>query len=227
MGIDYVVDLACEPKKALSTREIVSLLKAPPDEQSEETLDEHAHHCAVCPAQRGRARPAYGCFGSVAYPIPRGAEAWLLSLFPDDLDSTAGQLLVRARGDFDWDGRHAAALRAETGAFFEAGEPGARSWEHAGGRFELSSDQVFEMLFPAGPLDPAHAAMLCLFLGVLPHDLDPGELSGALAGRARMASLLSRRALPGESERGAGGVRGFVDALKTSAALGVTLQVER
>ncbi len=266
MGIDYVVDLACEPKRSASTREIVSMLKAEgrarmllqfaddngddrPAEQlrfsmitrtpagSEEIetsaqdmldtarpLEELAHHCAGCRANLsgGLREGAFGCHGHIPYPVSRTAETWLLSLFPASLDSPAGEFLARAIADFGYDGSHTAQLRSQ-GMFFEASSPAARRWPNG---FELTSDQAWEMIFGVGDLQPAHATMLCVMVGVLPHDLPVEDLKRALSDPARRRALLATTALPPEPPEGSGGLQRFLDAMRTSAALDVPLVVD-
>src|SRR5580704_14345836 len=120
MGIDYVVDYDCEPKRALGLDHILELLKDRsraaatlvllrqrgvsdlPIEQVEfgfvartpdgdmaprrmrvkdvldkaSALEEFAPACDSCPANNtGR---AYGCVGSIGYPLSHLGEVWLL-----------------------------------------------------------------------------------------------------------------------------------------------------
>jgi hypothetical protein len=192
-------------------------------------LTEHEHHCAGCAANgAGAVLPdAYGCYGNIPYPIAVTTESWLLSLFPDDLETTAGVLLLRALEDFGWDGSYAASMREQDGTFFVAGEPPVRRWDlGAGSTLELTSDQAFDMIFGVEHLEPAHAVMLCLFFGILPGDLDPSALGDLMTDRARLAACFRRGTMPGEPEDGSQGMSRFLTALKTSASLGVTLLID-
>jgi hypothetical protein len=192
-------------------------------------LTEHGHHCAGCAAngEGGVLPDAYGCYGNIPYPISPATEAWLMSLFPDDLETTAGVLLLRALEDFEWNGAYAASMREQDGTFFLSPDPAFRRWDLGGGSgLELTSDQAFDMIFGVEHLEPAHAVMLCLFFGILPGDLDPSELADLMADRARLAACFRRGTMPEEPEGGSQGMRRFFAALKTSASLGVTLLID-
>lgn len=267
MGIDYVVDLGCTPKRELSTRELVSLIKShgqaetvlslarerghtpsPADLRfsvvvtkptgtetrevtAQELLDsagplhDLAHHCAGCPANlEDPAFPSgFGCYGHIPYPLSEETEAWLMALLPARLDCTAGEFLVRAVRDFGWDGSYAANLRGQGDVFFEGQEPCRRDW---GGELAMSSDQLFDMLFGVGDLQPAHAAMLTLFLGLVPHDIDVDSLSAAFGEPARLRALFHACPIPAEPESGTGGVHRFLGALRMAAALDVPLAID-
>lgn len=155
-------------------------------------LDEVAHHCARCPAGLTR---EFGCHRRIRYPIPDHVEAWLMSRLPTRLDCTAGALLVRGLGEFGWDGAPTARLRAAGTTYFESRAPYGVRWQvddgpsdDAEGRrastIEISSDQLFQMMFMVGPLAPTHCLMLALFCGVLPHDISLYDLKDG-PGRTR------------------------------------------
>lgn len=133
-------------------------------------LDAHAPGCAECPANIG-ARP-YGCVGYVPYPITARSERWLLDRLPAEPGSTAGVFLRRALADFGWNGASTRRMRQRR-EIFEAGAGSERRWSDGA---KVDSDQLFEMLFGLGPLQPAHTMMMCLFLGLLPHDAPPAAL---------------------------------------------------
>ena len=143
-------------------------------------LEPERGHCTACAINH--APDGFGCYLTVPYPISEAAEEWLMSRLPKTLTCTAGMFLRRAVKDFEWNGQHAATMRGEGETFFESRIPFGIRWGDGDDRIELSSDQVFHMLFHVGHLSPTHCLMLCLFLGVLPHDLDapilqaPGEI---------------------------------------------------
>src|SRR5262249_9510008 len=120
-------------------------------------LDQHAVHCEGCKANVFR--EPFGCYGRISYPIRAATEEWLLSRLPADLDSPAGQLLRRAVTDFQYDGGPFLRMRPDD-VFFERHQPVRRIWETARGAWEITSDQVLEMLFGVGNLQPAHCLML-------------------------------------------------------------------
>jgi hypothetical protein len=151
-------------------------------------LDEVVAHCASCPAGLPR---ELSCHRRIRYPIPEHVEAWLMSRLPRTLDCTAGTLLARGLGEFGWDGRPAAALRAAGTTYFESRAPYGVRWQTDTGTIEISSDQLFQMMFMVGNLAPTHCLMLALFCGVLPHDISIHELKSTEdRGRALAAADL-------------------------------------
>jgi hypothetical protein len=141
-----------------------------------------AHECEDCAGRL--AREPFTCYGSIRYPIQRRTEEWLLSLLPDNLDSTAGVLLQKSVADFGYDGGPFVALRSNP-AFFESPQESQRTWRGKGflGRFTtaftLTSTQLLQMMFGVGELQPAHCQMLCLFLGLVPHDIASEQLQNS------------------------------------------------
>jgi len=144
-------------------------------------LDEYAGYCERCPADLPR---AYACHRRIRYPIPERVEAWLMARLPTSLACTAGALLVRGLGEFGWDGAPTAKLRASGTTFFESRVPYGVRWEGENGVIEISSDQLFQMMFLVGNLAPTHSLMLALFTGVIPHDISLHDLKDT-EGRAR------------------------------------------
>jgi len=144
-------------------------------------LDDVAGHCARCPASLPR---EFACHRRIRYPIPEHVEAWLMSRLPTTLDCTAGTLLARGLGEFGWDGGPAAKLRSAGTTYFESRAPYGVRWQGDGHTIEISSDQLFQMMFMVGNLAPTHCLMLVLFCGVIPHDIDIYDLKDS-SGRAR------------------------------------------
>lgn len=212
MAIDYIIDLDCEPKRALTTDDILERIKGaeraeaiiklfrdggdarPPAEmsfeftrstpQGEETrefsvqdlldraeaLKAFEHHCTHCPANNRR-RP-FGCIGFIEYPITKHAENWLLDRLPTPDDALILLLLNQGVQDFKYDGATVKPLRQMPGVYFEDQMPEARrlgdSW--------LDADQLFEMIFAVGNINPNHAALLLLFLHAIRRDIEAGEI---------------------------------------------------
>lgn len=129
-------------------------------------LDEVAGHCAACPARLPR---EFTCHRRIRYPIPEHVEEWLMGRLPRTLDCTAGALLARGLGEFGWDGAPVARLRAHGTTFFESRAPYGVRWRADTEAIEVSSDQLFQMMFLVGDLAPTHSLMLALFCGVIPH----------------------------------------------------------
>src|SRR5690606_10705730 len=144
-------------------------------------LDTVSSHCTSCPAALPR---EFACHRRIRYPIPDRVEEWLISRLPSSLACTAGVLLVRGLAEFGWDGAPTAKLRAAGDTYFESRVPYGVRWESPDGVIEISSDQLFQMMFLVGNLAPTHCLMLALFLGVIAHDTSLHDLKDD-AGRAR------------------------------------------
>jgi hypothetical protein len=177
-------------------------------------LKAHEHHCTDCPANL-LAEPC-GCYGYVRYPIPAKAEQWLMALLPKDLGSTAGQLLRRAVADFSYDGEPMRELRQDA-TFLEDRQPVRQRW----GGWELTSDQLLQMMFCVGDVQPVHATLLALFLGLLPHNTDPAVLGD----RTKLCQKLSTAELPPVSEESVD-LLGFLRALVVAAVLDCEVLVD-
>ncbi|HEY1816746.1 MAG TPA: hypothetical protein VGG74_30575 [Kofleriaceae bacterium] len=183
-------------------------------------LDEQAPECERCPAKLVR---AFGCHERIRYPIPERSEAWLMARLPESLATTAGVFLVRALADFGWDGAPVAKLRAAGTTYFESKVAYGVRWQGDDGLVELSSDQLFQMMFMLGPtLAPAHCLMLALFLGVIPHDTSLHDLKDA-AGRTR---AIGNAHVPSEPDPDIEQLAGFLRMLALAARLDVPIVVD-
>ncbi len=129
-------------------------------------LEPWESHCVNCPANR--AGTPFGCIGTINYPISEAGERWLLDQLPGSAHPLPYMLLQRAIREMGYTGESANALRGEQGIFFDALHPLSRDLE----AMQVSSDQVFEMLFLSGPIQPAHGSMLLQFFGAISQDLD-------------------------------------------------------
>ena len=182
-------------------------------------LDEYAQYCERCPAELPR---AYACHRRIRYPIPEHVEAWLMARLPTSLACTAGALLVRGLGEFGWDGAPTAKLRASGTTYFESRVPYGVRWEGETGVVEISSDQLFQMMFLVGKLAPTHSLMLALFTGVIPHDISLHELKDD-AGRKR---ALAAAHLPTESDPEIEQLAAFLRSLAVAGRLDVPVLVD-
>lgn len=133
-------------------------------------LDPLAHHCAGCPANRS-GRP-FGCAGFIQYPITARAEAWLLSHLPGPDEPLVWLLLKQGLEDFQYDGQSVRELRESSDTYFEDKYAPGRNL----GEFVITSNQLFEMLFAVGPIQPGHAGVLLLFLHAIPRDMEAGQI---------------------------------------------------
>jgi hypothetical protein len=182
-------------------------------------LDEVAGHCATCPAGLTR---ELACHRRIRYPIPEHVEAWLMSRLPTALDCTAGTLLARGLGEFGWDGAPAAKLRTAGTTYFESRAPYGVRWQGDNGTIEISSDQLFQMMFMVGNLAPTHCLMLALFCGVLPHDISLYDLKDT-SGRTR---ALAAADLPVDPDPDIEQLAAFLRTLAVAARLDVSVLID-
>src|SRR6185312_1362824 len=179
-------------------------------------LDIVAEHCAKCPAELPR---EFACHRRIRYPIPERVEQWLMARLPENLGCTAGALLVRGLGEFGWDGSPTAKLRAAGDTYFESRVAYGVRWESPDGSIDISSDQLFQMMFLVGHLAPTHCLMLALFFGVIPHDTSLHDLKDP-EGRTR---ALARSYLPPEPDSDIEQLAAFLRALAVAARLEVPI----
>jgi hypothetical protein len=182
-------------------------------------LDAVAGHCATCPAGLTR---EFACHRRIRYPIPEHVEAWLMSRLPTTLDCTAGTLLARGLGEFGWDGAPTAKLRSAGTTYFESRAPYGVRWQNDGRTIEISSDQLFQMMFMVGNLAPTHCLMLALFCGVLPHDINIFELKDG-EGRNR---ALAAAELVTEPDADIEQLAAFLRTLAVAARLDVSVLID-
>ncbi len=133
-------------------------------------LRPHEVHCTGCPANRA-GRP-FGCFGAINYPIAQAAEVWLLRRLPTLADVLPFLLLKQTLSDSPGLGDQVRSMRATPGIIFESGDAFARNLNE----FAVTTDQIFDMLFLIGAILPTYGALLMLFFGVIPRDMDADVL---------------------------------------------------
>jgi hypothetical protein len=183
-------------------------------------LDRVAAECQHCPAELPR---EFACHRRIRYPIPEHVEQWLMARLPTNLQCTAGALLVRSLGELGWDGEPAAKLRASGTTYFTSRAPYGVRWEgEDGGTIEVSSDQLFQMMFMVGALNPAHCLMLALFTGVIPHDTNIHDLKDD-AGRKR---VLATAHVDDQADPEVEQLAAFLRALAVAARLDIPILVD-
>jgi len=128
-------------------------------------LDPLAVHCRGCPANAMQ-RP-FGCSGQINYPISAAAETWLLDQLPSIEQPLVWMLLREGIQKLGYDGSAAAPLRRNPQYFEEARLRGRDLTD-----FVFSADQVFELLFLLGHIQPAQAGMLLLFFHAVPREVE-------------------------------------------------------
>jgi len=182
-------------------------------------LDEVAGYCDTCPAGLSR---EFACHRRIRYPIPEHVEQWLMARLPSALGCTAGALLVRGLQEFGWDGSPVARLRSAGTTYFESRAPYGVRWEGPDGKIEISSDQMFQMMFMVGHLAPTHSLMLALFLGVIPHDTSLFTLKDE---HDRHQALASAH-VPTEADADIEQLAGFLRTLAVAARLDATILID-
>jgi hypothetical protein len=179
--------------------------------------------CTGCPANR--AGSPFGCISAINYPISAQAERWLLDQMPDQNHLLSFVLLQKTLCEMGYTGESAAPLRQREGMFWESVEPLARDM----GSFQVSGDQVFELLFLSGPIYPAHGSLLLLFFGGISQDLDADTLMQLASPPSRdwiqttAPLLLAPHAADDESIHT---LKDFFAALHTAYRLGVPLLLD-
>ena len=135
-----------------------------------EELDPLAHHCEGCPANRTGG--PFGCMGKISYPLSPFGEAWLLNQLPEPTEPLVWLLLRQGIEEFRYDGSTVRPLRAAGTTHFSE----QRTIQRVLGEIDVDSDQVFEMTFLLGHIQPNHAGILLLFFGAIPRDLEVDQI---------------------------------------------------
>lgn len=141
-------------------------------------LDDHAHHCSACPANRSGS--PFGCMGFIQYPISAQAEAWLLDRLPVPDEPLVWLLLKQGIQRLGYDGSSVRALReldnqneGDARAYFMLSEAPQRRL----GELRVTGDQALEMIFGVGDrIIPNHAGILLLFFDAIERDLEASEI---------------------------------------------------
>jgi hypothetical protein len=132
-------------------------------------LDPLAHHCAGCPANTSGL--PFGCTGFIDYPITAVGERWLLDLLPGIDQPLVWLLLRQGVQEMGYDGVPVRPLRANPTYFEERRVAGRDLVE-----FVMTADQVFEMLFLLGDIQPAHAGVLLLLFGAVRREVEAEQI---------------------------------------------------
>jgi hypothetical protein len=182
-------------------------------------LDSVAALCKDCPAELPR---EFACHRRIRYPIPEHVEQWLMARLPTKLACTAGALLVRGLGEFGWDGSPTAKLRSSGTTYFESRVAYGVRWTGDDGNIDISSDQLFQMMFMVGHLAPTHCLMLALFCGVIPHDISLHDLKDE-SGRSK---ALAAASVPAEPDADIEQLAQFLRTLAVAARLEVPILID-
>jgi hypothetical protein len=186
--MDYTLDFPCEPKRRFGASGLMRRLhaleaarSAPLSEPEgvaarqavEFELRPVAFFCSRCPANH--AGGAFGCFGSVGWPLAPEAEEWLFELLPQSLKVRKGSSpegrrqieyleklldLVRAAGV---DGQ---VVDQERQAPEQLPRPVARRYGPLLRRVRVTSSQLLQVMFGGEKVEPGEGELLCRALGV-------------------------------------------------------------
>lgn len=139
-------------------------------EAQHQALIPYQSHCEGCPANR-TGQP-FGCIGNVNYPISGKAEVWLLQNLPSEEEPLPFLLLKEGR-EMGNTGALAADLRQNSpGIFFESTDSIYRQYEE----MDVSGEQLFELMFLLGDIQPKRAHMILMFVGAIDRSLDAQSL---------------------------------------------------
>ena len=95
-------------------------------------------------------------------------------------------------------------------------------WQGDDGVIEISSDQLFQMMFMVGNLAPTHCLMLALFCGVIPHDTSLIDLKDE-PGKSR---VLAAANVPSEPDADIEQLAAFLRSLALAARLDATILID-
>jgi hypothetical protein len=130
-------------------------------------LDPHVPACTNCPVN-GLRRP-FGCINSVAYPVRKAAERWLLDRVQPP-NTIGGALLLQAIAENGYDGEHTRGYRA-AGKFQAFPAPERELPKNAFEKEELSGDELFQpLLLTNGRLAPWQCLHVLLWFGAVKAD---------------------------------------------------------
>ncbi len=186
-------------------------------------LDAYAHLCAGCRANR-REQP-FGCMDAIQYPLTSAGERWLLDRLPG-IDAPLLWLLLRQGvQELGYDGKTVQPLRAN-GVYFESASVMMRDLQD----FVMTSDQVFEMFFLLGDIQPSHAGMLLQFADAVPRVTEASQIVELMNDALTSDVKLSRYPLKLAAERGddrtISELKRFLASLHRAWALSVPLTLD-
>lgn len=126
-------------------------------------LDAWRATCAPCRANV--CDRAFGCIGTINYPIAPESEQWLLSRLPADAQAPALSKLFRFVAEVEVDGLPVDKARSRPG-LFALRRAQQRHWGEGVSRRSLSSSQLLQMLLFGGDIAPRVAVLYTELLGL-------------------------------------------------------------
>ena len=111
-------------------------------------------------------------WGTINYPISQQAEVWMLEQLPGPEEPLAF-LLLKQGPEMGNTGERAEGLRDDhPGVFFESAQTLMRRFPE----MNVTGEQLFELLFLLGDVQPKRAVMILLFMGAITRQLEAHEL---------------------------------------------------
>jgi len=132
-------------------------------------LTPYENACNGCPANIF-SRP-FGCIDSIQYPLSEQGERWMLDRLPNIDQPLLWLLLRQGVQEMGYDGQAVKPLRAN-GVYFEAFYPLDRNMQD----FVFDSNQMFEMTFLLGHIQPSHAGVLLQFYDAVPRASEANDI---------------------------------------------------
>ncbi len=186
-------------------------------------LDPLAQYCVGCPANA--TGTPFGCTGFIDYPISAAGERWLLDRLPGIDQPLVWLLLRQGVQEMGYDGAPVRPLRANPTYFEERRVPGRDLVE-----FVMTADQVFEMLFLLGDIQPAHAGVLLILFGAIPREIEAEHIvrimNGTLTADEIARDFPFQMPLHPNDDRTTAALKAFFYALHRAWALGVPLLLD-
>ncbi|NWF70975.1 MAG: hypothetical protein HXY40_17965 [Chloroflexi bacterium] len=178
-------------------------------------------HCQGCPANRTGKR--FGCIGFIQYPVSARGEAWLLNQLPVPDEALVWLLLKQGVEEFKYDGSSLAPMRQAGDSYFEV----RGSLTRRLGEFRITNDQVFEMLFLLGHIQPPHAGVVLLFFHAIQRDLNADDIMRvSRAPQDAAARYPFRHTAEADDDRTISEFKGFLHALYIAWSLNVRLLLD-
>lgn len=152
-------------RRSADGEEITEVIRVDDLQTQYAVLDEYAEYCQGCPANVLSDR--FGCVGNINYPISQAVELWLLHRLPDPTEALPFLLLTKAE-EFGLTGETARGLRDNVGIIFQDPDTLGREYPE----MKITTDQLFELMFLLGPIQPKRAVMILMYTGAIQRDLE-------------------------------------------------------
>lgn len=132
-------------------------------------LEDFASYCEGCPANR--INRSFGCIGRINYPISAQVELWMLYQLPSPEEPLPYLLLSKAE-EMGLTGAAARQYRHQEGIIFQNPDTMGREYPE----MKITADQLFELLFLLGTIQPKRAVMILMYMGAIQRDMEADEL---------------------------------------------------